>query len=85
MTDYRLRNHDLLYVNRGRQPLNWRILAIFGSIAVTITLGVSAYLVDQFNPASTGFNPASPALIALQPEAPAVVQLDTPATTGSGS
>lgn len=86
MTDYRLRNNDLLYVHLGRPPIGWQSIAIFASIGFTVMLGVAAYLTGNFNPASTGFGPPAPALVAEQPAAPpTVVQLDTPPRTRSGS
>ncbi len=86
MTDYRLRNHDLLYADRRRQPLTWRNLAIFGSIAVTVTFGVVSYLTDRFNPAGAGFNPSSFGLVAQQKAAPtSAVHLATPSNGRSGS
>jgi hypothetical protein len=32
MTDYRLRNHHLLYAPRSKRPLDRRVIAIFGLI-----------------------------------------------------
>lgn len=73
MTDYRMRNHDLLSADRGFRPLGWRSVVVFGSIAVTATFGIVGYLTERFNPAATGF--ATPAQIA-QHKAPATtVQL----------
>ena len=80
MTDYRLRNHDLLYADSGRRPLTWRDYAIFGAIAATVVVGVVSYLADHFNAASGS---ASPGVAARQVAPPAVRA--TPATTGSGS
>ena len=85
MTDYRLRNQNLLYADTGPQPLGWRNLAIFGAITLTVSAGVASYLTERFNAASTGF--AAPALTAQRAApSPATVQLTTPrTTTGSGS
>ena len=83
MTDYRLRNRDLLYAERAPRPLTWRNLAIFGSIAVTVTVGVVSYLTDRFNAAATGFNPTSSALVAQQKAPAPSVHLATPKSSGS--
>ena len=79
MTDYRLRNHNLLYAESGHPPLGWRNLAIFGSIVLTVTIGVVGYLADRFNAA--GF--AAPAFAAQQVAPSPAAQLATPKTTGS--
>lgn len=71
MTDYRPRNHDLLYFGRERENLGWNGVAIFGGIALAMTLLVGAYLTDSYNPASTGFSAAIPA---RAPRPTAVVQ-----------
>ena len=71
MTDYRPRNHDLLYFGRERENLGWNGVAIFGGIALAMTLLVGAYLTDSYNPASTGFSAAIPA---RAPRSTAVVQ-----------
>jgi len=60
MTDYRPRNHDLLYFGRERENLGWNGVAIFGGIGFAMTLLVGAYLTDSYNPASTGFSAAIP-------------------------
>ena len=80
MTDYRLRNHDLLYADSGRRPLTWRDYAIFGAIAATVVVGVISYLADHVNAVSGS---ASPGVAARQAPAPPVVA--KPVTTGSGS
>jgi hypothetical protein len=86
MTDYRTRNHDLLYADRGRKPLTWRHAAIFGTIAVTVTVGVASYLTDRFNPATAGFNPAPARMIAQDnPTATPVIHLARPESARSGS
>jgi hypothetical protein len=61
MTDYRPRNHDLLYLGRERENLGWNGVAIFGVIGFAMMLLVAAYLTDSYNPASTGFSAAIPA------------------------
>ena len=61
MTDYRPRNHDLLYFGRERENLGWNGVAIFGGIGFAMMLLVGAYLTDSYNPASTGFSAAIPA------------------------
>ena len=86
MTDYRLRNHDLLYADRGYDPLSWHNVAIFGVIAVTVMLGVVSYLTDHFNAATAGFNPAPTQLIANpKPATPPAIQLALPDAIPSGS
>jgi hypothetical protein len=86
MTDYRMRNHDLLYADRVGKPVTWRHAAIFGTIAVTVTLGVASYLTDRFNPATAGFNPAPARMIAQErPAAPPIVHMARPEPTRSGS
>jgi len=84
MTDYRLRNYDLLYIERGRGTLTWRHAAIFGTIAAIALAGVAAYLTDRFNPASSGFM-AAPEAYAAQPAPPADIQFARPAAAPSGS
>jgi hypothetical protein len=85
MTDYRPRNHDLLYFGRERENLGWNGVAIFGAIGFAMTLLVGAYLTDSYNPASTGFSAAIPA---RAPRATAVAQqpamvpsMDTPSVS----
>ena len=87
MTDFRLRNHDLLYADRGRRgPPDWRYVAIFGTIGFTVAFGIVGYLTDHFNAASSGFNPSSPALVAREPAAPTpLIQIATPGPTREGS
>jgi hypothetical protein len=53
MTDYRLRNHDLLYATRGKRPLDWKAIAIFGLIAALVTIGVAGQLAERFNAATS--------------------------------
>jgi hypothetical protein len=78
MTDYRVRNHDLLYADRGKRPLNWRTVLVFGAVAVTVTLGVVAHLTDRFNAAPAGFT-------AAQQSAPKpAMHLATPTGSRSG-
>ena len=85
MTDYRLRNQNVLYADTGPKPLGWRSVAIFGAITFTVSVGVVGYLMERFNAASTGF--AAPSMTAQQAApSPATVLLSTPkTTTGSGS
>ncbi len=86
MTDYRLRNHDLLYADRDHRSLGLRELAIFGSIVVTVTFGVVGYLADRFNAAGSGFNPAASDIVAQQKTAPiSAAQIDTPRSSRFGS
>ena len=80
MTDYRLRNHDLLYADSGRRPLTWKDYAIFGAIAATVVVGVISYLADHVN---GGSGSASPSVATRQAAPPAVRA--TSVTTGSGS
>ena len=86
MTDYRLRNHDLLYAERDSRVLTWRNVAVFGAIAVTVTIGVVGHLNGRLTTTAVGFAPASPGVAAQQTTArqPAV-QLATPASFQSGS
>ena len=86
MTDYRLRNHDLLYAERDTRVLTFRNIVVFGAIAVTVTTGVISHLSDRFNATAAGFAPASSAVAALQAATrqPAV-HLATPASSPSGS
>ena len=75
MTDYRPRNADLLSCGRERSEDGVRVAAIFGAITVAVTSLVSAYLIDAYNPASTGFTAAIPArtAVAQQPAPPPAV------------
>ena len=84
MTDYRLRNHDMLYAERDTRVLTWRNVVVFGAIAATVTTGVVSHLSDRFN--ATAAVSASSAVAAQHAAArqPAV-HLATPATSGSGS
>jgi hypothetical protein len=86
MTDYRLRNHDLLYAERDTRVLTWRNVVVFGAIAVTVTIGVAGHLSDRFNTTAAGFAPASAGTAGQHTAArqPAI-RLATPATSGSGS
>jgi hypothetical protein len=83
MTDYRLRNHDLLYAGRAPQPLasalTWRNVVIFGAIAATATLTVVGHLTDRFSATATG-----PAMQRAAGPAPAI-HLATPGDSRSGS
>jgi hypothetical protein len=84
MTDYRMRNHDLLYADPSGRVLSGRNLAIFGSIALTVAVGVASYLTDRFNPATAGFKTAAPSLLARQAPMPVpVVQLTSSVSSGS--
>lgn len=72
MTDYRPRNDDLLHSGHDRAENGLRVVAIFGAITVAVALLVTTYLIDAYNPASTGFTAAIPARIAVaqQPAPP---------------
>jgi hypothetical protein len=87
MTDYRPRNHDLLYHGHERAEDGLRVLAIFGSITVAVSLLVVAYLLDAYNPASTGFTAAipssSPAAVAQQPTPAPALSLAASSRSGS--
>ena len=86
MTDYRLRNHDLLYAERDPRVLTWRNDAVFGAIAVTVAIGVVGHLSDRFNTTAAGFATASSGVAAQQAAAQTpAIRLATPATSGSGS
>jgi hypothetical protein len=82
MTDYRVRNHDLLYTDRSPHPLGWRNIAIFGAIGVIVLVGVVSHLADRFNMMPPGF-PAGSAAVAARP-AP-LIHLANPATSKFGS
>jgi hypothetical protein len=86
MTDYRLRNQDLLYAERDPRILTWRNVVIFGAIAVTVTTGVIGHLNDRVSITAAGFASA-PRGVAAQHAAtrqPAV-HLATPASFRRGS
>jgi hypothetical protein len=94
MTDYRPRNHDLLYFGRERENLGWNGAAIFGVIGFSMTLLVAAYLTDSYNPASTGFSAAiperAPRAMAVAQQRMTVPSVGTPSVSqlvvpGSGS
>ncbi|MCX7314831.1 MAG: hypothetical protein WCG92_24085 [Hyphomicrobiales bacterium] len=70
MTDYRLRNHNLLYADRARTRLNWRIVTLFGVIGATAALSVAGHLTDRFIP---GGSP-----IAQEASSPPAIHLATP-------
>ena len=72
MTDYRPRNHDLLYPERNRAALASSVSVIFGCVGVLVALTVGAYLTGSYNPASTGFSAAIQTAVARQaaPEPP---------------
>ena len=59
MTDYRLRNYNLLHAERDTRVLTWLNVVVFGAIAVTVTIGVDGHLSDRFNTTAAGFAPAS--------------------------
>jgi hypothetical protein len=85
MTDYRPRNSDLLCHDHERSEDGLRVLAIFASITVAVVLLVTTYLIDAYNPASTGFTAAIPARasIAQQPAPTPVLSLAASARAGS--
>jgi hypothetical protein len=85
MTDYRSRNDDLLYGGHERTEDGLRVVAIFGSITVAVALLVTAYLIDAYNPASTGFTAAIPARtsVAQQPTPPPPLSLAASMRAGS--
>ena len=84
MTDYRLRNHELLYAKPEPQPLNWGKVAVFGTILAIITVGVAGHLTDRFTPGTASVSPPGAApQIAKTPNPP--MQLATPSTSPSGS
>jgi hypothetical protein len=78
MTDYRLRNHDLLYAPRGKPPLDRRTVVIFGMIAAVVMFGVVSHLAEKLSaaPGST---------MARQPAPAPTVQVATPGTVRPGS
>ena len=75
MTDYRLRNHDLLYAPRSKRPLDRRAIAIFALIGAVVTLGVASHLAQNLNVTTPGF-----VAVARQPALAAPVQIATPST-----
>ena len=79
MTDYRLRNHDLLYAPRGKRPLDRRVIAIFGLIGAVVTFGVVNHLAEKLNAATPGF------AVARQPAPAAPIQIATPGAARPGS
>jgi hypothetical protein len=85
MTDYRPRNDDLLYNGHERTEDGLRVAAIFGSITVAVALLVTTYLIDVYNPASTGFTAAIPARaqVAQQATPPPAWSLAASAHSGS--
>lgn len=86
MTDYRLRNHDLLYAERDARVLTWRNVVIFGAIAITVTIGVVGHLNDRFNTTAANLATASFGATAQHAAArPPAVHLATPASLRSGS
>ena len=86
MTDYRLRNHDLLYAERAPRIVTWRNVAIFGTIAITVTIGVVGHLSDRFDTTAANLAKASFGETA-QPTAarPPAMHLATPASFRSGT
>jgi hypothetical protein len=86
MTDYRPRNDDLLYRGRHeRAEDGLRVVAIFGSITIAVALLVTTYLIDAYNPASTGFTAAIPsrATVAQQPVPTPALSLAASSRSGS--
>jgi hypothetical protein len=72
MTDYRPRNHHLLYAPRSKRPLDRRVIAIFGLIGAVVTLGVVSHLAERPSVATPGF------VVARQPAPAAPIQVATP-------
>jgi hypothetical protein len=62
-----------------------RVVAIFGSITIVVALLVTTYLIDAYNPASTGFTAAIPAraTVAQQAAPPPVWSLAASAHANS--
>jgi hypothetical protein len=86
MTEYRLRNHDLLYAERDTRVLTRHNVMVFGAIAITVTIGVVGHLSDRFdttaaNLATASFGTAPQHVAARQP----AVHLATPASFRSGT
>ena len=86
MTDYRLRNHDLLYAERDTRVLTRHNVVVFSAIAITVTIGVVGHLSDRFdttaaNLATASFEATAQHTAARQP----AVHLATPASLRSGS
>ena len=85
MTDYRPRNDDLLYRSHERAEDGLRVVAIFGAITVAVALLVTTYLVDAYNPASTGFTAAIPARTSVAQQSAPPPALSLAASTRAGS
>lgn len=83
MTDYRLRNQDLL-IGQHRPPPSLAMIGLFAAIGFVAIFAVIGHLVDRFNPAS-GFNPTPASLIAHEEPATAALQPQGPVSDGSGS
>jgi hypothetical protein len=79
MTDYRLRNHELLYAPRGKRPLDGRVVVIFALIAAVVVFGVAGHLAERFNAATPG------STVTRQALRTAPVHVAAPETSGSGS
>ena len=62
-----------------------RVVAIFGAITLAVALLVTTYLIDAYNPASTGFTAAIPARaqVAQQATPPPTWSLAASAHSGS--
>jgi hypothetical protein len=85
MTDYRLRNHDLLYAERDRRIVTLRNVMVFGAIAVTATVGVVSHLSDRFSTTAASFAPTAPSVAMHAAARLPAVRLATPARSPSGS
>jgi hypothetical protein len=72
MTDYRLRNHDLLYAPRGKRPLNRRVVVIFSLIGAVVTFFVVSHLAGAFNASTPGVTTSR------QAAPPTPIQMATP-------
>jgi len=79
MTDYRLRNHDLLYVPRGKRPLDRRAVAIFSLIGAVVTFFVVSHLTGAFTAS------APSVATARQTAPPTPIQIATPGAARPGS
>ena len=85
MTDYRPRNDDLVYRRNERAEDGLHVVAIFGTITVGVAMLVTAYLIDAYNPASTGFTAAIPARAVVAQEPTPAPALNLAASAHAGS
>ena len=85
MTDYRLRNHDLLYAERDPRVLTRRNVVVFGAIAITVTMGVVGHLSDRFDTTAANLTASFGQTVQHAAARQPAVHLATPASFRSGS